>query len=71
MFRFFYEIANSAGVQDSWHSQMTLYRYDYNWLYSSVPEGMVLEAVYGDYDRSAFSDRSPRMLVMYRRAHPK
>ncbi|RVI32110.1 class I SAM-dependent methyltransferase [Sinorhizobium meliloti] len=64
-----YEIANPRGVQDSWRSQMRLFRYDRDWLDSAPADGMVLEAVYGDYDRSSFSDASPRMLAMYRRAH--
>ncbi|MGV1832994.1 class I SAM-dependent methyltransferase [Agrobacterium vitis] len=64
-----YEITDLIEVKDSWRSRMRLFKYDREWLESATADGMVLEAVFGDYDRSSFSDTSPRMLAIYRRTH--
>jgi SAM-dependent methyltransferase len=60
--RLAYEIEDKLGVQETWRSEMRLYRYDPNWFGPATPDGMTLESVYGNYDCSPFSDTSPRLL---------
>ena len=65
--RLAYHIAHPMGAQDRWRSEMRLFRYERNWLDDATPDGMNLDAVYGGYDYSPFSDKSPRMIAIYRR----
>ncbi len=50
-----------------WSAQMQIYRYNREWVVSSVPEGMQLEAFYGDYDRSALRENSTRIIALLRK----
>jgi SAM-dependent methyltransferase len=66
LFELQHEIDRPGLQMECWASQMRLHRYERSWIDTTVPKGMTLEAVYGDYDRSKFSNMSPRMLVLYR-----
>lgn len=51
----------------NWSSQMRIYRYGLDMIQSSVPPGMQLEHIYGDYDRSPPDPASHRILALYRK----
>jgi len=61
-----YEIDQAGKRQDSWMSQMRLYRYERSWIDETIPPNLSLEAVYGDYAKAAFSRASRRMLALFR-----
>ena len=67
--RLAYGIEDKLGGQETWRSEMRLFRYDSNWFGPATPDGMSLESVYGDYDGSPFSDVSPRLLAIYRKSN--
>lgn len=52
---------------ETWSSQMRIFRYDCDWIRSSVPTGMHLERLYGGYDRSPPGPGSRRLLALYRK----
>jgi len=51
----------------AWSSQMRIYRYDCEWVKSLSLEGLQLESLYGDYDRSPPGPGTHRILALYRK----